>query len=562
MAPKLQRRPAGMRLAHQFWLSLVVPIAMAIALYGLFSSAHRKQVLRQEATAELRNYATLLQAFVESALQRRDIALVRRRAEHFASAERIQGVAAFTREGEAVFITEGVKGEQERLEALARRAFLEGGDIEERTSLVGQPVLVRTVAIHPSSANPPLVAVLVRDRHYIEVLESSLNRGLAATGVVLLLVSAVVAGVVGRFTVALPARAILSGAERVASGDLDAAVPEKGAEELSRLAHAFNTMTWSLREARGRAEREEMARVNVERRLQQAQALAAAGQVATSLGHEIGSPLNVIQGRARRAADLPGCPEHLRAELETIARQSERITRVVSRLVSLARPSRQQQGDSDLRRVVDDVVAFLGPECKKRDIETSVECPRDSGSWARVALDSDRLFQVVFNLCLNAIEAQDGGGELVVRVLPEHDGPAGSRAVCFEVEDAGPGVRAEDLGQIFEPFFTTKSTRGGSGLGLAIVHGIVQEAGGSVEVSSSPTGGARFRVTLPTEAPDSPSSRDASSAASSSVDMQARQGEEASSTGGEGASLAADPEARREARREARTGGTEEGQKG
>ncbi|KYF50841.1 histidine kinase [Sorangium cellulosum] len=498
MAVEHQRRPAGMRLAHQFFLSLVLPIAIAILLYGVFASAHRKQIMRDEATAELHNYATLLQAFVESALQRRDIALVRRRAEHFASAERILGVAAFTREGETVFITEGVKGEAPRLAERARRAFQEGGDIEETSTVVGQSVLIRTVSIQPSDANPPLVAVLVRDRHYIEVLESALNHGLAVTGVLLLLISAIVAGLVGRFTVALPARAILSGAERVASGDLDAAVPEKGAEELSRLAYAFNTMTWSLREARARAQREEAARVNVERRLQQAQALAAAGQVATALGHEIGSPLNVIQGRARRAADLPGCPDNLRAELETIARQSERITRVVSRLVSLARPPRQQHGESDLRRVIEDVVAFLGPECKKRHIETSVICPRDSGDWARVALDSDRLFQVVFNLCLNAIEAQEGGGELVVRVLPECDGPAGARAVCFDVEDAGPGVRTEDARQIFEPFFTTKANRGGSGLGLAIVHGIVQEAGGSVEVASSSTGGARFRITLPT----------------------------------------------------------------
>ncbi|WP_438039907.1 ATP-binding protein [Sorangium sp. So ce128] len=517
-----QRRPGGMRLAHQFWLSLVLPIAMAILLYGIFASAHRKQVLREEATAELRNYATLLQAFVESALQRRDVALVRRRAEDFASAERILGIAAFTREGEAIFITKGVEREAERLEQLARRAFREGGDIEEAASMAEQSVLLRTVSIRPSSANQPLVAVLVRDRHYVEVLERTLNHGLAVTGVVLLLISAVVAGLVGRFTVALPARAILAGAERVASGDLDAAVPERGADELSRLASAFNTMTCSLREARERAVREEAARVNGERKLQQAQALAAAGQVATSLGHEIGSPLNVIHGRARRAADLPGCPEHLRAELETIARQSERITRVVSRLVSLARPPRPQQADSDLRRVIDDAVAFLGPECRRRGIEPSVVC--EGAARARVALDSDRLFQVVFNLCLNAVEAQCRGGELAVRVLAECDGPAGSAVVSFEVADAGPGIPAEDLQQIFDPFFTTKAAGGGSGLGLAIVRGIVEEAGGSVEAAASSTGGARFRVILPAIVSGSPASVEASSEASSESSRGASRG--------------------------------------
>lgn len=500
MAMEHRRRRVGMRLATQFWLSLVLPIAIVIALHGVFASTHRKQVLREEATAELRNYATLLQAFVEGALQRNDIALVRRRAEYFARAERILGVAAFSEEGKPIFITDGIASEAAPLGELAVQAFQEGGDIEEESTLAGQAVQIRTVSIRQSSVNPPLVAVLVRDRHYVEVLEKTLNRGLAVTGALLLVVSAIVAGLVGRITVALPARAILFGAECVASGDLDAAVPEKGAEELSRLASAFNTMTQSLREARARAEREEAARVNVERRLQQAQALAAAGQVATSLGHEIGSPLNVIHGRARRAADLPGCPEHLRVELETIARQSERITRVVSRLVSLARPSRAQAENSDLLRVVEDVVAFLGPECKKRGIEASVVCPEGSTEPIHVALDSDRLFQVVFNLCLNAIEAQEGGGELVVRVSPECEGPVGARSACFEVEDAGPGVRAEDVEHIFEPFFTTKAIRGGSGLGLAIVHGIVQEAGGTVEVTSSAAGGARFRVTLPTTA--------------------------------------------------------------
>lgn len=503
MAVEHQRRPAGMRLAHQFWLSLVLPIAIAIAVYGVFASADRKLVLRREASAEIGNYAALLQASMEGAMASNDLDLVRRRAEQFARAERIVGVAAFTPEGEAVVVTQGLEHARAGLHALARQAISQGRDIEQQGTLMDQEVLLRTVIIgSPPGTSPALIAILVRDRHYVQLLEQSLNRGLAVTGALLLAASAAVAGVVGRYTVGLPAQAILAGAERVASGDLDAAVPEKGAEELSRLAFTFNWMTQSLREARARAEREEAARVNIERKLQQAQALAAAGQIASSLGHEIGSPLNVILGRARRAADLPGCPEPLRAELEIIARQSERITRVVSRLLSLARPPRSaQKNECDLVRVVEDVFAFLGPECRKRGVEMEISYPRDAERSVRVALDSDQLFQVVFNLCMNAIEAQEGGGALTVRILPAHDGLAGTDAVAFEVEDRGPGIRTEDMGRIFEPFFSTRTKKGGSGLGLTIVGGIVQEAGGMVEVASSPSGGALFRVTLPSTAP-------------------------------------------------------------
>ena len=248
---------------------------------------------------------------------------------------------------------------------------------------------------------------------------------------------------------------------------------------------------------RAHAEHEEEVRVGVERRLQHAQALAAVGQVTASIGHEIGSPLGVILARAQRTLELSHCPGDIKEELDTIARQSERISRVVARLLDVARPStRRTDAGSDVALVAEEVVGFIAPECRRRRVTARVE--RHEGALC-AALDADQLFQVVFNLCMNALEAQPGGGALTVRTLPLSNGArAGATAkVVIEVEDAGPGVPSDARGRMFDAFFTTKADHGGSGLGLAIVSGIVREAGGTVELVAPKSAGACVRITLP-----------------------------------------------------------------
>jgi signal transduction histidine kinase len=485
-----------MGLARQLWLMLLLPIAMALGLYGIVAHQNRHRLLRSEASAELRNHATLVEAAVGGAVERGQVDLLKQRIERLARADLILGIAAFEASGSAILVTGPLAPVSPELSALARKALENGEEIEEERELAGGPALVRTITFAPQSGRASVIAVVVRDLRYLDAFERATDEGLALAGVALLFVTALIAAFASRTTVGRPAGAIVAGVERVAAGDLQTEVPEEGAEELQRLARAFNAMTASLAEARSRVEQEEAARVAeeaarvvVERKLQHAQALAAVGQVAASIGHEIGSPLNVILGRARRLADQPSCPEPFRSELETIAVQSERISRVVARLLSVARPHQSIGKGSDVVQVVRETLLFLGPECRHRRVKTRFE--HDPAS-AHVALDADRLFQVVFNLCLNAMQAQRDGGELTVRLLP-----LAARKVTFEIEDRGPGVPAEFADHIFDAFFTSKDDRDGSGLGLAIVSGIVREAGGSVELAPTDHGGARFRVNLP-----------------------------------------------------------------
>jgi signal transduction histidine kinase len=493
-----------MGLARRLWSLLLVPIALGLALYGYVAHVGRHRVLLAEASAELRNHATLVEAAVGGTVDRGQIELLQRRIARVARADRILGIAAFDQQGAAILVTDHIAGSTSTLAAVARRALEQHDDIEEQRELGGRPTLLRTVTFSPTSGQGDVVAVVVRDLGYLGELANVLNRGLALTGGVLLALTALIVGLVSRATVGRPAGDLAAAVERVAGGDLEPKVPEEGAAELARLATAFNAMTNSLREARAHAEHEEEVRVGVERRLQHAQALAAVGQVAASIGHEIGSPLGVILARAQRTLELAHCPSDIKEELDTIARQSERISRVVARLLDVARPSmRKTEDGSDLALVAEEVLGFIAPECRRRRVTARIE---RHGGILRAALDADQLFQVVFNLCMNALEAQPDGGALTVRTFPLANGAraGGAGKVVIEVEDAGCGVPSEAADRIFDAFFTTKADCGGSGLGLAIVSGIVREAGGSVELVSGRKVGACLRITLPSVRPRAP----------------------------------------------------------
>lgn len=483
-----------MKLAQQLWILLVIPIALSLSAYGVLAQGVRERVLADDASAELRDHAILVEAALGGAVERGEVEFLKVRIEKMARADRIMGMAAFDARGEPILVTEQIAAATPVLAEIARRAAERGEDIEEEHELGGGRALLRTVTFSPKNHERAVVAVVVRDLQYLATLTDTLDRGLVLTGVVVVVLIAVMAGVVSRTTVGRPVRAIVEGATRVAGGDLDADVPEAGAEELARLARAFNAMTSSLRDARDRAEHDELERAAALRKLQHAQMLAAVGQVAASIAHEVGSPLNVILGRAQRAADQPGCPPALRSELETIAGQSERISRVVARLLAVARPPQAVGSGSNLVQVVQETLAFLGPECRQRRVRVRLET---GGASPQVELGGDPLFQIVFNLCLNAIQAQSSGGELVVRLVPPAKPGEQARRVAFEVADSGPGVPEGLREHVFEPFFTSKGAEGGTGLGLAIVAGILREAGGTIELLSPERGGACFRVTLP-----------------------------------------------------------------
>lgn len=220
--------------------------------------------------------------------------------------------------------------------------------------------------------------------------------------------------------------------------------------------------------------------------------LAELGTLAASMAHEIGTPMNVILGRAellmQRTED-----ESMKKGLEIIAAQVERITRLMNQLLTFARRGPPNFRPVDLRGVVRNCLDSLEERLSRHRIkvvsEHEEELPPIHG-------DSDLMTQVLLNLVLNAVQAMPEGGTLRVAAARE-----GEQHLRLTVGDTGQGIPPDVLPKIFEPFVTTKERGQGTGLGLTVVLGIVQEHGGSITVDSTPGQGTTFTLFLPRVAP-------------------------------------------------------------
>jgi signal transduction histidine kinase len=273
-------------------------------------------------------------------------------------------------------------------------------------------------------------------------------------------------------------------------------------DEIGALATRFNEMTFSLRESRGETQRQNEAKLALEQRLGQTEKLATLGQLAAEIAHEVGTPLNVIAGRARSIQRKSRDPEAIEKNAGIIAEQTARITRIIQRLLDFTRRKvgSAAAADVNLNDIAASTIELLAGQFASARVRVRLERGAQPG---RVAGDSDRLQQVLINLLLNAVQAMPDGGALVVetatvrRARPGLEGSAEQDFVTIAVVDTGVGIPAEIRDRIFDPFYTTREGRGGTGLGLAVVSGIVKEHDGWIDVEDGRPAGTVFRVYLP-----------------------------------------------------------------
>jgi PAS domain S-box-containing protein len=225
----------------------------------------------------------------------------------------------------------------------------------------------------------------------------------------------------------------------------------------------------------------------LEDQLRKTERLAELGTLASGMAHEIGTPMNVILGRAellmRKATD-----ERTRRGLETIVTQVERITKIMNQLLSFARKRPAERQGANLEAIMIDVLDVLQERFNKHHITVTKTVPPQ---LPRVLADSDHMNQVFLNLILNACQAMPEGGTLRLALHPT------DATVELTIQDTGCGIPPEQLSKIFDPFFSTKAVGEGTGLGLTVVHGILQEHQGAIRVTSVPSQGTTFIVSLP-----------------------------------------------------------------
>ena len=322
-----------------------------------------------------------------------------------------------------------------------------------------------------------------------------------------------------RHLVYKPIDHLLEAMSRAKAGDLQANVPARAADELGLLSNEFNSMIGQVRDMTAEREAQQaileqrvheataeveernnqLNETNLElwrttRRMNELGRLAAAGQTAAQLAHEVGTPLNLISGHVQLLrGSLNRNPRDGEARLKIIGEQIERIERIVRGMLDRTR-FETELTPVDLNEVLKQLFVATAATFDKREVKLveSLEpkLPQIGGS-------SDRLQQLFLNLINNALDAMPNGGTLSVSTHLQPDNNGQSRAVVVDFADDGLGMEPEILAHIFDPLYTTKAPGQGTGLGLVVVSQVVREHGGEVEVESKPGGGTRFRLTFP-----------------------------------------------------------------
>lgn len=341
---------------------------------------------------------------------------------------------------------------------LAEERFVWGGD--------------EWLAARRTSFEPPFDLVFAAPlTPFVQPFEDAARRGSLLLLVVAVVGLALAALLTRRMTDSL--RQLSVAAAAVSRGDLEQQVERSGSDEVGQVAHAFNTMTESLRRTL--------------RELASRESLAAVGEFAASLAHEIRNPLTAIRVDLQRVEEQLPEDRALREPLESALAEIDRLNLTVEDTLKLARRGQVGSEAVDLSAPLSAAARAARPAFERRGATLTVRsAPKPP---VTVRGDAGALEQLFLNVLQNAAQALDAGGEAVVRL----DRASGSAVVS--IHDDGVGIPPEILERVFDPLFSTKEA--GTGLGLTIARRIARAAGGDIRVESARDAGTTVEVRLP-----------------------------------------------------------------
>ena len=304
--------------------------------------------------------------------------------------------------------------------------------------------------------------------------------------------------VLGFVLVGRPVLALVEQARRIGAGQFETRSNVHRSDELGVLADEMNHMAELLEENRRKLDEESAGRLRAINQLRHADRLATAGKLASGIAHELGTPLNVVSGRAKLIRTNPVILEDARHSAQIIENQVVRMTGIIRQLLDFARAGESRREPLRARELVLRVRVLLTTLAESRGARLELGSPLDD---VAITGDGEQLVQVLSNVIVNAVQAMMEGGVVTLSVTTRRLSPPGGKEpedyAVIEVTDTGPGMSTQVQARVFEPFFTTKGVGEGTGLGLSVAYGIVQEHGGFLAVESSPGQGSRFSICLP-----------------------------------------------------------------
>ncbi|MDX2086927.1 MAG: ATP-binding protein [Kofleriaceae bacterium] len=307
------------------------------------------------------------------------------------------------------------------------------------------------------------------------------------------LVAALLALGLGVVFIGRPINRLAAKARRVGTGDLSDPLVLDQRDELGELANEINVMCERL-------ENERSARELATEQLRHADRLTTVGKLASGIAHELGTPLNVVAGRAKLIVDHEVEGKDVEDSARIVVEQADRMTALIRQLLDFARPRHLVKAPLDVTALCARVCQLVATIAKKANVQL---VPPAAGEGLRLEADDGQLTQVLTNLVVNAIQATPAGGAVtlaaraVTTVPPPYVGGDVRAWIAIDVRDTGAGIDEAVRARVFEPFFTTKDVGDGTGLGLSVSWGLVREHGGWIDVASTQGEGSTFTVYLP-----------------------------------------------------------------
>lgn len=279
---------------------------------------------------------------------------------------------------------------------------------------------------------------------------------------------------------------LLANMHRIADGDLSHRVALEGPEEVANLAQGLNQMLDSIEQAHRDLDAHRAAETQLISQLKDNEKMVAIGSMAQGIAHELGAPLSVIDGRARRLERAGSLNEQQQRNLSGIRTQVSRLTRTVHQLLDYCRPDASHPRALTASVIINDVIEAISPELESRGCRLSADVP---AALPVFYADAGRLELALLNLVRNALQAATS--EIGIRVR------ANQSELLICITDDGPGLPADhSLDTLVTPFFTTKSPGEGTGLGLAIVAAVAEEQGGYFTLTNRTPSGCEACLAL------------------------------------------------------------------
>lgn len=472
----------SLRLGLILYIVIPLGVLMGVGGYLTFSALERHVEERMQKDLEL--VARAIRLPISHALERDRSGSVLRALESAFRIGRVYSAYVYDADGERIAVA-GAIDPAPRQRVLSRLAA--GGERHgEYGEVAGQDVYSYFVPLTDSGGRINGLLQLTRQQSEFQEYIARMRLWFIGALGFSILVTAVLVLYGHHRALGISFRRLVSSMHRVKQGDIRHRSIVEGPREIMALAGSFNSMLDGIEEAQREIESRRQEEQRLQQRLRQTEKLAAIGQLAAGVAHELGTPLSVIDGKAQRALRRQDMCEHGREALQQVRHEVQRMEHIVRQLLDFSTNSMHCRNTS-AARLAQSAASALADRQKRSAVRLQL---RGESTAPLFRADPIRLEQVLVNLLENAMEAAPGGEVHLAWEVCSH-------RLCFTVEDSGPGVPESISHRIFEPFFTTRPVGQGTGLGLAVVHGIIEEHGGTIEVGRSALGGALFQVVLP-----------------------------------------------------------------